>query len=148
MGYDTYRTGTAYDGTSPTPALVHGAVEGGKKRGFLASFDLSKSNVDKVAGTTNICFRKPKGHIVRRISVVSSVSLTTTQLAFGVSGTPAKYGAAQAYGTTANVEKVWHAATAEDDLDADAELIIMTASVADLPSAGIVNVEMETLAVA
>ena len=31
---------------------------------------------------------------------------------------------------------------------ADAETIIMTASVADLPAAGIVNVEMETLAVA
>ena len=148
MGYDTFRTGTAIDGTAPSPAKVHGAIDGGKKRGFLASFDLSKANVDKVAGTTNVCFKKPKGHVVRRFSVVSSVSLTTSQLAFGISGTPAKYGAAKAYGTTANAEVVWHVATAEDDLDADAETIIMTASVADLPASGIVNVEMETLAVA
>ena len=148
MGYGTFRTGTAYDGTSPSPALVHGAVEGGKKRGFLESFDLSKANVDKVAGTFNVCFKKPKGHVVRKISAVSSVSLTTTQLAFGVSGATGKYGAAKAYGTAANAEVVWHVATAEDDLDTDAETIIMTASVADLPGAGIVNVEMETLAVA
>lgn len=147
MGYGTFRTGVI-DGTKPTPAKVHGAVNGGKARIFKESFDLSKANVDKVAGTTNVCFKKPKGHIVDNIRVVSSVSLTTSQLAFGIAGTAAKYGAAKAYGTTANAPVEWHVATAEDDISDNEETIIMTASVADLPGAGILNVTMTTSAVA
>lgn len=147
MGYGNFRTGVI-DGTKPTPGKVHGSVNGGKQRIFKEAFDLSKANVDKVADTTNICFKKPKGHIVDLIRVVSSVSLTTSQLAFGISGTPAKYGAAKAYGTTANAPIDWHVATAEDDISDDEETIIMTASVADLPASGIVVVTMKTSAVA
>lgn len=143
MGYGTFRN-DALSGSKPSPSAIPGAVQGGKVRIFAESFDLSKASVDKNTGTTNFCFRKPKGHAVSRIVVESNVSLTTTQLAFGIAGTPAKYGAAKVYGTTPDVEITWIVAGNALAISETEEDIIMTISAANLPGAGIVNVKMQT----
>lgn len=145
FGYGNFRTG-AIDGSLPVAAKIPGAVAGGNVCCFTEVFDLSKSNVLKTAGTANVVAGKPSGHILLGIEIVSSVSLTTSQLAFGTAATPAKYGAAAAYGTTPNVRKTWDVATAENAISDSAEQIIMTSSTADLPAAGIVVVRMYTAA--
>lgn len=144
MGYGTYRTG-AIDGTLPTPKKIPGQVNGGPRRTFVEIFDLSKTNVDKVAGTNNVVAKIPAGHALLSITVRSTVSLTTTTLAFGIAGTAGKYGTAAAYGTTAEVTKEY-LLTSRKGVPSEAdETIIMTAATADLPASGTVVVEIETV---
>lgn len=115
-------------------------------RVFRQVLDLSDTAVAKVDADFNVLFVKPRGTIVAKIEVVSSVSLTTSQLSFGTEAAPAKYGALKAYGTTANAIVSWAVATTfDDELATAAETIGMTIDVADLPGAGIVIVDFHVL---
>jgi hypothetical protein len=126
---------------------VSGAKWGANKQVFREVLDLSNANVARADGDVNLLFRKPAGTIVDKITVVSSVSLTTSQLAFGIAGAATKYGAAKAYGTTAKAVQVWAEPTAMDDDESTAEEVVMvTVSTAGLPSSGIVVIDMEVLA--
>lgn len=145
MGYGTYRTGVL-DGTKPTPDKIAGAVNGSMRRSFTEIYDLSKANVDKVSGTTNVVADIPAGHAIQAIHVRSTVSLTTSTLAFGVAGTPAKYGAAAAYGVTPEASKDYLNTSKKGTMLAAGERLIMTSGAADLPAVGIVVVEVVTSA--
>lgn len=117
------------------------------KRIFRQVLDLSLAAVAKNSGDTNILFKKPRGCASPIFRVMSSVSLTTSTLAFGVAGTAGKYGAAKAYGTNPDVEVVYGVATTLDDDPSTAEeTIILTIGTANLPGAGIVIIDMECLA--
>lgn len=145
MGYGNIRTGVI-DGTLPTPLKIAGALNGGQRRSFTEIFDLSKSNVDKVAGTNNVVCDIPVGHALQTILVRSTVSLTTSQLSFGIAGSAALYGAAKAYGTTAEAA-IEYLLTAKKGVPLSAaQRLIMTTTVADLPGAGIICVEVTTSA--
>src|SRR3546814_15034522 len=96
-------------------------------RVFRQVLDLSDAAVAKVDGDFNALFVKPRGTIVAKTEVISSVSLTTSQLSFGTEAVPAKYGALKAYGTTVNAIVPWAVATTfDDDLATVAETIGMT----------------------
>jgi hypothetical protein len=115
-------------------------------RVYRQVLDLSDTGVAKVDGDFNVLFHKPRGTIVGKIEVVSSVSLTTSQLSFGTEAAPAKYGALKAYGTTPNAIIAWAVATTfDDDLATAAEIIGMTVDTANLPGAGIVIADMHVL---
>lgn len=110
---------------------------------YRAELDLSSADVKKVVADTNTLVRLPPGVIVDHIRVVSSVSLTTSQLSFGITGSAAKYGAAKAYGTTPKAAVDWYEPTVMDDAPSTAvEDIIMTVGTADLPGAGIVIIDV------
>jgi hypothetical protein len=145
MGYGTYRTG-AVDGTQPTPNKIPGAVEGGPRRSFTELFDLSKANVDGDSGDVNFVARIPEGHAMQAIKVRSTVSLTTSTLAFGTKADDDAFGTAAAYGTTAEAEKEY-LLTAKKGviLDADTD-ILMKIGTADLPATGVIAVEVITSA--
>jgi hypothetical protein len=145
MGYGNIRTGVI-DGTLPTPLKIPGALNDGPTRAFVEIFDLSKTNVDKVAGTNNICFDIPDGHAPMAIIVRSTVSLTTSQLAFGITGTVAKFGTAKAYGTTPELAVEYLLTSMKGVQVVGNQRVIMTCTVADLPGAGIICVEMRTSA--
>lgn len=144
-GYGTNAKGVL-DGTDPLKK-VSGAKWGANPRVFREVLDLSSADVAKVVADINVLFKKPRGTIISAISVCSSVSLTTSQLAFGITGATTKYGAAKAYGTTAKAVITWNEPTAlDDDESTDEETVFMTISVADLPGTGIVVIDMEVLA--
>lgn len=144
-GFGNFRTG-ASDGTLPVPVRIPGAVNGGRVASFLEKFDLSKSNVQKVATNRNLVVEVPVGHRLLSIKVRSSVSLTTSQLKFGDGTDDDAFGVAAAYGTTAEAEKEYLlVAKKGEPLAADTK-IWMTHTTADLPAAGIVVVEVITSA--
>jgi hypothetical protein len=144
-GYGNYRTG-AVDGTLPTPKKIPGAVNGAPRRSFTEIFDMSKANVQKVATNRNFVARIPAGHALQSITVHSTVSLTTSQLSFGDGTTANLFGAAAAYGTTPEAALSYLRVSKKGvilDVDTD---IWMTTTVADLPAAGTVVVEVNTSA--
>lgn len=145
MGYGNYRTG-ASDGTQPSPSKIPGQVEGGPRRSFTEIFDLSKTNVSKTAGQSNLVARVPAGHAMQSILVRSTVSLTTSTLAFGTASDPDAFGVAAAYGTTAEVEKEY-LLTAKKGVILDEHTdIFMTSGTANLPATGIVVADIITSA--
>lgn len=130
------------DGTDPGKK-TNGAAYNAPLRRERATLDLSSADVKKAQADINYLFRVPRGAVVDHIRVVSSVSLTTSQLAFGVTGATAKYGAAKVYGTTAKAPIDWYEPTLMDDAPlAASEDVFVTISAADLPGAGIVIVDV------
>lgn len=122
---------------------VSGIAYQANQMSFRAELDLSSADVKKVVADTNTLVRLPAGVIIDHIRVVSSVSLTTSQLSFGITGSTAKYGAAKAYGTTPKAAVDWFEPTVMDDAPSTAvEDIIMTVGTADLPGAGIVIIDV------
>jgi hypothetical protein len=144
-GYGTNAKGVL-DGTDPLKK-VSGAKWGGNPRNFREVLDLANADVKRVVADTNLLFKKPRGTIITGMSVVSSVSLGTSTLAFGVAGATSKYGAAKAYGVTAKARVDWYEPAAMDDDDADGleEVVFVTIGTADLPASGIVIIDMEVL---
>lgn len=139
-GYGSYRA--AATGASLMPA----AINGGGRQAFVEVFDLSQSAVLKTSGTNNLVAKIPAGHVLLSINVRSTVSLTTSTLAFGTAASAAVFGTAAAYGTTAEVTKEYLLTAQKGvELAADTE-ILMTSGSANLPSTGIVVVEIETSA--
>ncbi len=117
-----------------------GKVEGSKVNAELRTISVTlplddTTNFKGASGDTDLIARLPPGAAVRRIDVVASVSLTTSQLAFGYSGAATAYGAAKAYGTTANALISWVSSTARAAAaNAAATDVLMTVSSADLPT--------------
>jgi hypothetical protein len=141
-GYGTNRTG-AIDKTLPTPKRIPPAMNNGAMRMFSERFDLSLANVKKVVADNNVICDLPAGFVPSSIRVSSTVSLTTSTLAFGITGTTGKYGTAAAYGTTPEVVKEYLLTSRRGvALTAD-ERLIMTVAVADLPGTGTIVVEVE-----
>jgi hypothetical protein len=145
MGYGNIRTGVI-DGTLPTPLKLAGAHNNAPVRSFTEIFDLSKTNVDKVAGTSNVIADIPDGHAIQSIIVRSTVSLTTTQLSFGSATSLAAIGAAKAYGTTPELSVEYLNTSYKGRQLTAVSRIFMTATVADLPSTGTIVVEIRTSA--
>lgn len=126
-----------------TGKQVEGTVHNAKARQFRAVLDLANADVKGASGDTNLITRLPVGVVVDHIRVVSSVSLTTSTLAFGTAASASKYGAAAAYGTTPNAAQDYFAATVMDDEPLTAtEDVVMTIGTANLPSSGIVIVDV------
>lgn len=145
MEYGSFRT-DAIDGGLPTPAKIPGVFNGGNVASFLEQYDLATAGLVLTAGTAYAIAKIPAGHALLDIDVQSSVSLTTTQLEFGTEADPNAYGTAKAYGTTANAKVNYTLAAMKGHVFTEDTLLIMTSSVADLPGAGIVNVEVRTAA--
>lgn len=143
MGYAAELVGVI-DGTSVPPKKSDGTVVGSQKSFYRATIDLSRADIDKTLNGFNVLFRKPKGGAVPIFRVYSSVSLTTSQLQFGIAGDATKYAAPKVYGTVPEAEVVYSKVSA---LAAPAgtavEDIRMTNIAAALPGAGIIVVIME-----
>jgi hypothetical protein len=126
---------------SVSPAIKSdGRRQDAKLRTKFATLDLAAATTDGASGETNNLFKLPRGCGFEGIEVQSSVSLTTSTLKFGIVGDDAIFGAAKAYGTTA--EAIIHygsvaqknAAPSDDD-----RMVMVTIGSADLPSVGIVR---------
>lgn len=143
-GYGNYRTGVV-DGTDPSPGKIPGAFNNGSKKTFIEKFDLSKANVLKNIGQNNLCCNLPAGHAPMSIKVSSSVSLTTSTLSFGSASSPALLGAAKVYGVTPDVVTEYLPTTKRSELQATGTDVLMTIGAANLPGAGIIIVEVETV---
>lgn len=110
---------------------------------FRAVLDLSSADTARASGDTNLMVRLPPGVVADHVRAVASVSLTTSTLAFGVAGAPAKYGAAKVYGTDPKTAVTWHEPAAMADADIKtAEDIIMTIGGAALPANGLLIVDV------
>jgi hypothetical protein len=145
-GYGNFRSGSSADGTIVGAKKIPGAINGAKKRVFVEKFDLSKATVAKVVADKLLVANIPAGHAILSINVRSTVSLTTSTLAFGDGTTANKFGTAAVYGTTPEVDKEYLKTSEKGEpLAADTNLWA-TIAVADLPGAGIVVVEVETAA--
>jgi hypothetical protein len=146
MGFSAEMVGVI-DNTQQPARKADGIRINAKERSFLATFDLSLAGIDKTATGNNICFIKPRNHVVLGFEVVSSVSLATTALQFGIAGNTAKYADPKAYGVTADALVTYQKATAiAANANEVEEPIVMTNSVAALPGAGIIVVRMKTQA--
>jgi hypothetical protein len=143
-GYGNYRTGVV-DGTDPSPGKIPGAFNNGSKKTFVERFDLSKANVLKNIGQNNLVANIPAGHAILSIKVSSTVSLTTSTLAFGTAASAALYGTAKVYGTTADVVLEYLLTSKRGELLTAGTDVLMTAAAANLPGAGIIVVEIETV---
>lgn len=145
-GYGSYRTGVV-DGTDPSPKKIPGAFNGGDKKTFVERFDLSLAAVLKNIGQNNLVASIPKDHAILSIKVSSTVSLTTSQLKFGTAADDDLYGTAKAYGTTADAVVEYLLTSQRGVLltgDPDTD-VLMGITTANLPGAGIIVVEIETV---
>lgn len=143
-GYGSYRTGVI-DGTDPSPKKIPGHVNGGNVCKFVERFDLSLSNVLKNAGQNDVVCSIPENHAVLSIKVSSSVSLTTSQLKFGTAADDDFFGTAKAYGTTAEAVVEYLLTAQRGAILSEATQLLMGITTANLPSSGIIVVEVETV---
>jgi hypothetical protein len=129
------------DGSVSPARKSDGRRQDAKLRVKVATLNLALASVDKVSGTFNDLFKLPRGCGYEGIMVQSSVSLTTSQLKFGIKGDDAIFGAFKAYGTTAEAEVVWGSVAQKGATPSDDDRMIrMTSGTADLPASGIVRV--------
>lgn len=133
-------TGAAVSG------MLSAAQNGGRVKNYIEIFDLSLASVAKAINDDNLCFDIPGGEVPLSLNVQSSVSLTTSQLRFGTKAVPDSLGAAAAYGTTANALIEYLRATVRGRPLTARTRVFMSILSANLPSSGIIVVEMETCA--
>lgn len=143
-GYGSYRTGVI-DGTDPSPKKIPGHVNGGNACKFIEKFDLSQSNVLKNAGQNNVVCDIPENHAPLSIKVSSSVDLTTSQLKFGTVADDDLFGTAKAYGTTPNAVVEYLLTSQRGNILSEGARLLMGITTANLPGAGIIVVEVETV---
>lgn len=146
-GYSAEATGVL-DGTLVPDGKSDGRVVNAKKRVFVATFDLSLTNVKKANGDINVCFRIPRGYKPLLGWLLASATMgANATIAVGTAAVPAKYRAAATF-TTANVPTPFMLSSAADDAPlTDYEDVIITVGHADgLPGAGILQVFMEAAA--
>lgn len=145
-GYGNYRTGVV-DGTDPSPKKIPGAFNGGNVASFIERFDLAQANVLKNIGQNNLVAAIPADHAITSIKVSSSVSLTTSQLKFGTAADDDLFGTAKAYGTTADAVVEYLLTSQRGVLltGAPDTEVLMGIATANLPGAGIIVVEIETV---
>jgi hypothetical protein len=126
--------------------LMPAPQNGGRKETFIERFDLADAAVQRLINDDNLVCDLPEGVAILSIKVSSTVSLTTSQLRFGTKSSPALYGAAKAYGTTAEAV-IEYLNTAQRGVPLAARVrLFMGILSANLPSSGIIVVEVETSA--
>lgn len=132
--------GRGRNGLMPAPQ------NGGRKEVFIERFDLADAATLKTTSDDNLVCDLPEGVAILSIKVSSTVSLTTSQLRFGTKASPALYGAAKAYGTTAEaVVEYLNTSVRGVPLTAAAR-VFMGITTTNLPSSGTIVVEIETSA--
>lgn len=94
------------------------------------------------ASTLTMGYPIPNGALIQGIWLNTDTSTASATLAFGISGTPAKFAAAAAYTTINTWVPVANAASALAVLTAQTQLIITTAAAA-LPASGNLIVTIE-----
>lgn len=122
----------------PVGYRAPGSVYGGRFKRMRATINLASQTT---ADTLNLG-TLPAGAVFAYGVIVSSVSLGTSTLAFGVAGTPAKYRAAAVF-TAVDTPTMFGpaAAAAAAGLAAD-ETVIATIGAANLPAAGTLVVDL------
>lgn len=115
------------------------AWSGGRLR---ASSDTLAYAAQAAGSTLTMCYPIPNGALIQGIWLNTDTSTATATLAFGISGTPAKYAAAAAYTTINTWVNVANAASSLAVLTAQTQLIITTATAA-LPASGNLVVTIE-----
>jgi hypothetical protein len=119
-------------------------VAGARVRTHRATLDLSLAAVAKVNGDTNVLARIPRGHRVIGGIINSTVTLGSSTVAIGISGTAAKYKAAAVF-TATDTPTLFGKAGAQDDPPlTDYEDVLLTVGAADLPGTGIVVIDILT----
>jgi hypothetical protein len=129
------------------PQKIGAGLAGGKVRTERARVDLATINGGSAVTTSDtiVLFDLPVGAIVLGpMTVCSSVSLTTSTLAMGITGNTDKYGS-MTYGTTANaVVNTWRPAEADFTAPLTAtETVFVTIGSANLPTSGIVEFQLQ-----
>lgn len=131
----------AYNGTSPQ-VQPDGKLQNGKIRCLQASFNLASAV--QASGDVLTLGQIPAGAIIKSIKMTSSVSLATSTVAIGISGTAAKYRAAAVFTTVDVPTPVGPGAVAKAAAaNSVAETLLATVSTAALPSAGTLVFEIE-----
>lgn len=145
QGY-SYELEGVSDGSLIPPKLLDGRLAGGRVRGYLATFDLSRAANKKVNGDTNVCFTIKKGEKPFMLGTSGSVTMgATSTIAIGNATTAGKYRAAAVHtATTGLALSMLSTALDDDPLTADEEVLI-TIGAADLPASGIFQVLILTL---
>lgn len=131
--YSDELTGTRLDGTSP-PARIDGRVYGAKERRIRATFDLADATF--ASGDTLVIGELPEGACFAGGMIDSSVSLGSSTLAIGVSGSTAKYRAAATFTATDTPTAFGKASAMAQAPLAATETVFATVGTADLPAAG------------
>jgi hypothetical protein len=132
----TYATEVAGLGTTPV-TNSNGAVQGGRIRRFRATITLA-SQAD---GDTVVLAQVPAGYAFAYGILNASATLSTSTIAIGIAGTPAKYRAAAVF--TAAAPTLFGVSTAVDDAPLAAqEVVILTNTTAALPGSGTLIVDL------
>ena len=126
----TYRNAVTNGGTND------GSAVDANVRVYRATIALDDTvNFKGASGDTDLIARLPPGSRIKQIDVISSVSLTTSTLAFGIAGTAAKFGAAKAYGVVPDTIVSWATASAQAGVMSNLPVdVLMTIGVAALPT--------------
>lgn len=141
-GFGLLRTAAGLGAAGLLPA----AVDGGRMKTYIERFDLADADMAKANGDFNLCFDIPEGEAPLSLNVMSTVSLTTSQLRFGTKTTADLLGAAKAYGTTPEVTVEFLRASVKGVPLTGLTRVFMGITTANLPATGIIVVELETSA--
>lgn len=137
---NTYSTEAALYLNNTPQKMANGAVSGGNSRRYRATITLGATNA--IADTITLA-RIPAGCFFDGGSITSSVSLSTSTIAIGVAGTPAKYKAAAvftavdtptAFGTAAQIGSQTGVTVTED--------VILTIGALALPASGTLIIDL------
>lgn len=144
-GYSKELEGVA-DGSLNPAALLDGRLQGGRVRGYIATFDMSRAAVKKTNGDKNHCFTLPKGEKPFMLGTSGNVTMgAAATIAIGNAATPGKYRAAAIHTATTGLALSMLPTALDDDPLADDEDVQITIGAADLPGAGIFQVLILTL---
>jgi hypothetical protein len=131
----------AYSGTAPQ-AQPDGKLQSGKIRCLQASFNLASSA--QANGDVLTLGQIPANARIKNIRMTSSVSLGTSTVAIGITGTAAKYRAAGTFTVVDVPTNVGPGAAAKlAAANSVAETLIATVSTAALPGAGTLIFDIE-----
>jgi hypothetical protein len=129
------------DGTLIPPRLAEGALVGGRARQFVYS---------KVTGTvwaaTNRFYlgKKPAGHLLTSVRLVTDTSLGTSTISVGITGTPAKYVDAATLTVVNRLTEIGVIATQLDIAAIGEEDLFATIGTADIAAATRLTFILET----
>lgn len=122
------------------PSLPDGAVHGGRMRVYRATITLAT----QTTSDTIVLARLHRGQRVCYGILTSSVSLGTSTIAIGITGTTGKYRAAATFTAVDTPTLFGPAASVADDapITADFEDVFITIGVASLPASGTLVVDL------
>lgn len=145
LGYGNLNAGV-YDGTVLPAKKADGIRVGAKVRTYREIFDLASATVARNVGDTNLICRRPKASAFRAGSIIVTATLGSSTLAIGSAAVPAKYAAAATYTVVDTPTGFGKGAARAEDPLADYEDVFFTVGAANLPNAGLIIVDYETLA--